>query len=155
MSCCFFQLRAMDCGDLTRHKLLGIYCEYTKTCRHHQGAEPPEWGAANSNGNRRDRSQLSWAIFLKRRNYLPRCPPLLKPWLRSGSWERTMGESLRRLNSKGQGSGWLELSEMTEQPNYDWETFVNKADSALAQQAKHFSPLWQETASVTTNILFS
>ncbi|XP_070116182.1 kinesin-like protein KIF2C isoform X2 [Equus caballus] len=40
-----------------------------------------------------------------------------------------------------QGPGWLELSEMTEQPDYDLETFVNKAESALAQQAKHFSAL--------------
>lgn len=40
-----------------------------------------------------------------------------------------------------QGPGWLELSEMTEQPDYDLETFVNKAESALSQQAKHFSAL--------------
>ncbi|XP_004598982.2 kinesin-like protein KIF2C isoform X1 [Ochotona princeps] len=40
-----------------------------------------------------------------------------------------------------QGPGWLELSEMTEQPDYDLETFVNKAESALAQQAKHCSAL--------------
>ncbi|XP_036925549.1 kinesin-like protein KIF2C isoform X1 [Sturnira hondurensis] len=40
-----------------------------------------------------------------------------------------------------QGTGWLELSEMTEQPDYDLETFVNKAESTLAQQAKHFSAL--------------
>ncbi|XP_053431946.1 kinesin-like protein KIF2C isoform X1 [Nycticebus coucang] len=40
-----------------------------------------------------------------------------------------------------QGPGWLELSEMTEQPDYDLETFVNKAEFALAQQAKHFSAL--------------
>ncbi|XP_003936967.3 kinesin-like protein KIF2C isoform X2 [Saimiri boliviensis] len=40
-----------------------------------------------------------------------------------------------------QGPGWLELSEMTEQPDYDLETFVNKAESALAEQAKHFSAL--------------
>lgn len=30
---------------------------------------------------------------------------------------------------------------MTEQPDYDLETFVNKTESALAQQAKHFSAL--------------
>ncbi|KAM7099866.1 kinesin-like protein KIF2C isoform 1-T1 [Molossus nigricans] len=40
-----------------------------------------------------------------------------------------------------QGPGWLELSEMTEQPDYDLETFVNKTESALTQQAKHFSAL--------------
>ncbi|KAM5291444.1 LOW QUALITY PROTEIN: kinesin-like protein KIF2C [Glossophaga mutica] len=40
-----------------------------------------------------------------------------------------------------QGPGWLELSKLTEQPDYDLETFVNKAESALAQQAKHFSAL--------------
>ncbi|XP_045228304.1 kinesin-like protein KIF2C isoform X3 [Macaca fascicularis] len=40
-----------------------------------------------------------------------------------------------------QGPDWLELSEMTEQPDYDLETFVNKAEFALAQQAKHFSAL--------------
>lgn len=40
-----------------------------------------------------------------------------------------------------QGPGWLELSEMTDQPDYDLETFVNKAEFALAQQAKHFSSL--------------
>ncbi|XP_069922395.1 kinesin-like protein KIF2C [Oryctolagus cuniculus] len=40
-----------------------------------------------------------------------------------------------------QGPGWLELSKMTEQPDYDLETFVNKAESALVQQAKHFSAL--------------
>lgn len=40
-----------------------------------------------------------------------------------------------------QGPGWLELSEMTEQPDYDLETFVNKAELALDQQAKHFSAL--------------
>lgn len=43
-----------------------------------------------------------------------------------------------------QGPNWLELSEMTDQPDYDLETFVNKAESALSQQAKqakHFSAL--------------
>ncbi|CAD7675634.1 unnamed protein product [Nyctereutes procyonoides] len=40
-----------------------------------------------------------------------------------------------------QGPGWLELSKMTEQPDYDLETFVNKAESAVIQQAKHFSAL--------------
>lgn len=40
-----------------------------------------------------------------------------------------------------QGPSWLELAEMTEQPDYDLETFVNKTESALAQQAKHFSAL--------------
>lgn len=40
-----------------------------------------------------------------------------------------------------QGPDWLELSEMTDQPDYDLETFVNKAESALTQQAKHFSAL--------------
>ncbi|KAM6173461.1 kinesin-like protein KIF2C isoform 2-T2 [Erethizon dorsatum] len=39
------------------------------------------------------------------------------------------------------GPGWLELSAMTEQPDYDLETFVNRAESALAQQAKHFAAL--------------
>lgn len=52
--------------------------------------------------------------------------------------ERAM-EELKEIIQ--QGSGWLELSEMTEQPDYDLETFVNKAESALAQQAKHFSAL--------------
>ena len=40
-----------------------------------------------------------------------------------------------------EGRGWLELCEMAEQPDYDLETFVNKAECALAQQAKHFSAL--------------
>lgn len=40
-----------------------------------------------------------------------------------------------------QGPSWAELAEMTEQPDYDLETFVNKTESALAQQAKHFSAL--------------
>ncbi|GAB5574995.1 kinesin-like protein KIF2C isoform X1 [Prionailurus iriomotensis] len=44
-------------------------------------------------------------------------------------------------SSVNQGPGWLELSEMTEQPDYDLETFVNKTESALVQQAKHFSAL--------------
>ena len=35
-----------------------------------------------------------------------------------------------------QGPNWLELSEMTDQPDYDLETFVNKPESALTQQAK-------------------
>ncbi|XP_052033079.1 kinesin-like protein KIF2C isoform X2 [Apodemus sylvaticus] len=48
-------------------------------------------------------------------------------------------EELREIVQ--QGPGWLELSEMTDQPDYDLETFVNKAESALAQQAKHFSAL--------------
>ncbi|XP_008263578.2 kinesin-like protein KIF2C isoform X2 [Oryctolagus cuniculus] len=48
-------------------------------------------------------------------------------------------EELKEITQ--QGPGWLELSEMTEQPDYDLETFVNKAESALAQQAKHFSAL--------------
>ncbi|XP_012872242.1 PREDICTED: kinesin-like protein KIF2C [Dipodomys ordii] len=52
--------------------------------------------------------------------------------------ERAM-EELKEIIQ--QGPGWLELSEMTEQPDYDLETFVNKAESALAQQAKHFSAL--------------
>ncbi|XP_027793346.1 kinesin-like protein KIF2C isoform X3 [Marmota flaviventris] len=38
-----------------------------------------------------------------------------------------------------QGPGWLELSEISEQPDYDLETFVNKAEYAVAQQAKHLS----------------
>ncbi|XP_078187661.1 kinesin-like protein KIF2C isoform X2 [Callithrix jacchus] len=52
--------------------------------------------------------------------------------------ERAM-EELKEIIQ--QGPGWLELSEMTEQPDYDLENFVNKAESALAQQAKHFSAL--------------
>ncbi|XP_021489075.1 kinesin-like protein KIF2C [Meriones unguiculatus] len=52
--------------------------------------------------------------------------------------ERAM-EELREIIQ--QGPGWLELSEMTDQPDYDLETFVNKAEFALAQQAKHFSSL--------------
>ncbi|XP_022352865.1 kinesin-like protein KIF2C isoform X2 [Enhydra lutris kenyoni] len=52
--------------------------------------------------------------------------------------ERAM-EELKEIIQ--QGPGWLELSEMTEQPDYDLETFVNKAESALIQQAKHFSAL--------------
>ncbi|KAM5291440.1 LOW QUALITY PROTEIN: kinesin-like protein KIF2C [Glossophaga mutica] len=40
-----------------------------------------------------------------------------------------------------QGPGWLEVSELTEQQNYDLETFVTKAESTLAQQAKYFSAL--------------
>ncbi|KAM5266469.1 kinesin-like protein KIF2C isoform 3-T3 [Hipposideros larvatus] len=52
--------------------------------------------------------------------------------------ERAM-EELKEIIQ--QGPGWLELSEMTEQPDYDLETFVNKAEAALAQQAKHFSAL--------------
>ncbi|MBZ3878652.1 Integrin alpha-D [Sciurus carolinensis] len=39
-----------------------------------------------------------------------------------------------------QGPGWLELSEISEQPDYDLETFVNKAECA-AQQAKYLSVL--------------
>ncbi|XP_020753114.1 kinesin-like protein KIF2C isoform X10 [Odocoileus virginianus] len=52
--------------------------------------------------------------------------------------ERAM-EELKEIIQ--QGPDWLELSEMVEQPDYDLETFVNKADCALAQQAKHFSAL--------------
>ncbi|KAM8789454.1 kinesin-like protein KIF2C [Rhynchonycteris naso] len=55
--------------------------------------------------------------------------------------ERAM-EELKEIVQ--QEPGWLELSEMTEQPDYDLETFVNKTESALAQQAKqamHFSAL--------------
>uniref|UniRef100_A0AC11AWX7 Kinesin family member 2C n=1 Tax=Ovis aries TaxID=9940 RepID=A0AC11AWX7_SHEEP len=52
--------------------------------------------------------------------------------------ERAM-EELKEITQLG--PGWLELSEMAEQPDYDLETFVNKAECALAQQAKHFSAL--------------
>ncbi|XP_007450407.1 PREDICTED: kinesin-like protein KIF2C isoform X2 [Lipotes vexillifer] len=52
--------------------------------------------------------------------------------------ERAM-EELKEIVQEG--PGWLELSEMAEQPDYDLETFVNKAECALAQQAKHFSAL--------------
>lgn len=52
--------------------------------------------------------------------------------------ERAM-EELKEIIQ--QGPGWLELSEMTEQPDYDLETFVNKAEAGLAQQTKHFSAL--------------
>ncbi|XP_049987881.1 kinesin-like protein KIF2C isoform X2 [Alexandromys fortis] len=52
--------------------------------------------------------------------------------------ERAM-EELREIIQ--QGPSWLELSEMTDEPDYDLETFVNKAESALAQQTKHFSAL--------------
>ena len=48
-------------------------------------------------------------------------------------------EELREITQ--QGPSWLELSEMTDQPDYDLETLVNKAESALTQQAKHFRPL--------------
>ena len=54
-------------------------------------------------------------------------------------------EELREITQ--QGPSWLELSEMTDQPDYDLETLVNKAESALTQQAKqakqakHFSGL--------------
>lgn len=52
--------------------------------------------------------------------------------------ERAM-EELREIIQ--QEPGWLELSEMIDQPDYNLETFVNKAESALVQQAKHFSTL--------------
>ncbi|KAJ8779528.1 hypothetical protein J1605_012412 [Eschrichtius robustus] len=52
--------------------------------------------------------------------------------------ERAM-EELKEIIQEG--PGWLELCEMAEQPDYDLETFVNKAECALAQQAKHFSAL--------------
>ncbi|XP_067581994.1 kinesin-like protein KIF2C isoform X2 [Pseudorca crassidens] len=52
--------------------------------------------------------------------------------------ERAM-EELKEIIQEG--PGWLELSEMAEQPDYDLETFVNKAECALAQQTKHFSAL--------------
>ena len=42
--------------------------------------------------------------------------------------ERAM-EMLREIIQ--QGPGWLELSERTDQPDYDLGTFVNKAESAL------------------------
>uniref|UniRef100_A0A8C5ZY61 Kinesin-like protein n=1 Tax=Marmota marmota marmota TaxID=9994 RepID=A0A8C5ZY61_MARMA len=47
--------------------------------------------------------------------------------------ERAM-EELKEIIQ--QGPGWLELSEISEQPDYDLETFVNKAEYAVAQQAK-------------------
>ncbi|KAM5161486.1 kinesin-like protein KIF2C isoform 3-T3 [Callospermophilus lateralis] len=50
--------------------------------------------------------------------------------------ERAM-EELKEIIQ--QGPGWLELSEISEQPDYDLETFVNKAEYAVAQQAKHLS----------------
>lgn len=40
---------------------------------------------------------------------------------------------------KQQGPRCLELSGMTDQPDYDLETVVNKVESALVQQTKHFS----------------
>ena len=51
-------------------------------------------------------------------------------------------EELREITQ--QGPSWLELSEVTDQPDCDLETFVNKPESALTQQAKqakHFSGL--------------
>uniref|UniRef100_A0A8C5LEN5 Kinesin-like protein n=1 Tax=Jaculus jaculus TaxID=51337 RepID=A0A8C5LEN5_JACJA len=48
-------------------------------------------------------------------------------------------EELREIIQ--QEPAWLELSEMTEQPDYALETFVNKAESVLTQQTKHFSAL--------------
>ena len=43
-------------------------------------------------------------------------------------------EELREITQ--QGPSWLELSEVTDQPDCDLETFVNKPESALTQQAK-------------------
>ena len=40
-------------------------------------------------------------------------------------------EELREITQ--QGPSWLELSEMTDQPDCDLETFVNKPESALTQ----------------------
>lgn len=40
-----------------------------------------------------------------------------------------------------QSPSWVELFEMSEQPDYDLETFVNKAESTLVQQAKSISTL--------------
>lgn len=40
-------------------------------------------------------------------------------------------EELREITQ--QGPSWLELSEMTDQPDNDLETFVNKPESALTQ----------------------
>ncbi|XP_023580000.1 kinesin-like protein KIF2C isoform X3 [Octodon degus] len=39
------------------------------------------------------------------------------------------------------GPAWLELSAMSDQPDYDLETFINGAESAMAQQAKHLEVL--------------
>lgn len=41
--------------------------------------------------------------------------------------------------------GWLEVSEMTEHPDYDLKTFVNKAKSALAQQPNTSQPCKMST----------
>ncbi|XP_055986882.1 kinesin-like protein KIF2C isoform X1 [Sorex fumeus] len=40
-----------------------------------------------------------------------------------------------------QGPSWIELFEMTEQPDYDLETLVNKTESTMVQQTKHLSAL--------------
>ncbi|XP_006899085.1 PREDICTED: kinesin-like protein KIF2C [Elephantulus edwardii] len=48
-------------------------------------------------------------------------------------------EELKEITQ--QGSDWLELSEMTEQPDYDLGTFVIKVECALAKQIKHCSAL--------------
>ncbi|XP_004621631.1 kinesin-like protein KIF2C isoform X2 [Sorex araneus] len=52
--------------------------------------------------------------------------------------ERVM-EGLKEIIQ--QGPSWIELFEMTEQPDYDLETLVNKTESTLVQQTKHLSSL--------------
>ncbi|XP_049630716.1 kinesin-like protein KIF2C isoform X2 [Suncus etruscus] len=52
--------------------------------------------------------------------------------------ERAM-EELKEIIQ--QDPSWVELFEMSEQPDYDLETFVNKAESTLVQQAKNISSL--------------
>ncbi|MBZ3875597.1 Kinesin-like protein KIF2C [Sciurus carolinensis] len=46
--------------------------------------------------------------------------------------ERAM-EGLKEIIK--QGPGWFKLSEVSEKPDYDLETFVNKAECAMVQQA--------------------
>ncbi|VTJ87030.1 Hypothetical predicted protein, partial [Marmota monax] len=50
--------------------------------------------------------------------------------------ERAM-EELKEIIQ--QGPGWLELSEISEQTDYDLETFVNKAECVVVQQGKPLS----------------
>uniref|UniRef100_F7DTL1 Kinesin-like protein n=1 Tax=Ornithorhynchus anatinus TaxID=9258 RepID=F7DTL1_ORNAN len=56
-----------------------------------------------------------------------------------GELEEKAVEELKEIVQRG--PTWIELSAMTEQPDYDLETFVSKAELALAEQARNFSVL--------------
>ncbi|XP_027693866.1 kinesin-like protein KIF2C isoform X2 [Vombatus ursinus] len=90
--------------------------------------EPNSDGASHSHGLSKDEEELSSQMS-----------SFQEAMTQIGELEEKAIEELKEIVQKW--SNWIELLETTEQPDYDLETFVNKAQQAAAEGIKNFSSL--------------